>query len=47
MEFSIPQGLVQGAFPFTAYASTIQAVIKEDLTLNGFADDHLLRRPVV
>ena len=44
MEFSIPQGSVQGAFLFIAYASTIQGVIKEDLSLNGFADDHSLRR---
>ena len=45
MEFSIPQGSVQGAFPFIAYASIIQDVIKEYLTLNGFDDDHSLRRP--
>ena len=42
-KFSIPQGSVQGAFLFIAYASTIQDVIKEDLSLNGF--DHSLRRP--
>ena len=40
MEFSIPEGSVQGAFLFIAYTSTIQVVIKEGLTLNGFADDH-------
>ena len=39
MNFSIPQGAVHGGFIFIAYASTIQEVIKEDLTLNGFADD--------
>ena len=37
MDFSVPQGSVQGAFIFIAYASTIQ---KEDLTLGGFVDDH-------
>ena len=45
MEFSIPQGSEQGAFLFIAYVSTMKDVIKEYLTLNGFAEDHLLRRP--
>ena len=36
----MPQGSVQGAFLFIAYASTIQEVMKKDLTLTGFADDH-------
>ena len=40
MNFSMPQGSVQGAFLFIAHASTIQEVVKEDLTLTGFADDH-------
>ena len=40
MNFSMPQGSVQGAFLFIAYASTIQEIVKEDLTLTGFADDH-------
>ena len=39
MNFSIPQESVQGAFLFIAYASTIQ-VMKKDLTLTGFVDDH-------
>ena len=40
INFSIPQGSVQGALLFIAYASTIQEVVKKDLTLTGFADDH-------
>ena len=36
----MPQGSVQGAFLFIAYASTIQEVMKEDLTLTGFVDNH-------
>ena len=36
----MPQGSVQGAFLFIAYASTIQAVVEKDLTLTGFADNH-------
>ena len=39
MNFSMPQGSVQGAFLFIAYASTIQEVMK-DLTLTEFADNH-------
>ena len=42
--FSIPQGSVQGAIIFIAYASTIQEVIKQDLTINGFADDHSIHK---
>ena len=40
LNFSMPQGSVQGAFLFIAYASTIQEVVKKDLTLTGFADNH-------
>ena len=40
MDFSIPQGSVQGAFLCIAYASAIQEVMKKDLTLTGFMDDH-------
>ena len=39
INFSMPQGSVQGAFLFIAYASTIQEVVKKDLTLTRFADD--------
>ena len=40
INFSMPQGSVQGAFLFIAYVSTIQEVVKKDLTLTKFADDH-------
>ena len=43
MQFSIPQGSVHGAFFFIAYSSTLHKVIT-NLTLDGFADDHLLRK---
>ena len=43
MQFSIPQGSVQGAFLFIAYISTFPEVIG-DLTLSSFADDHSLRK---
>ena len=43
MQFSVPQGSVQGAFLFMAYTSTFPEVIK-DLTLGSFANDHSLRK---
>ena len=46
MEFSIWQVSVQCIFLFIAYASAIKDVIKQHLTLNGFADDHSLRQPI-
>ena len=45
LDYSVPQGSIQGAFLFIAYASTLDQVIdSEQLTLNGFADDHSIRR---
>ena len=43
MQFSIPQGSVQGAFLFIAYTSTFPEII-EGLTLSSFTDDHSLRK---
>ena len=43
MQFSIPQGSVQGTFLFIAYTSTLHEVIT-DLTLYNFAYDHSLRK---
>ena len=40
MNFSVPKGSVQGTILFIPYASTIQEVVKKDLTLTGFADHH-------
>ena len=45
MGFSVPQGSVQGAHLFIAYASTIQDIINDNLTLNGFANDHFIGKP--
>ena len=41
--FSVPQGLCNGANIFTCYCSLIE-VVPKDITLNGFTDDHLLRK---
>ena len=43
MQYSVPQGSVQGAFLLIAYTSTFPEVIK-DLTLSSFANDQSLRK---
>ena len=44
LKCSVPQGSIQGAFLFISYASTLDEIVK-DLKLNGFADDHSVRKP--
>ena len=44
MDFSVPQGSTQGAFLFICCASTLDEVVPKSLTLNGFADDHSIRK---
>ena len=45
LDYSVPQGSIQGAFLFVTYASTLEdAVDTTKLELNGFADDHSVRR---
>ena len=41
--YSVPQGSIQGTFLFISYASTLEELVIQ-LTLNGFADDHSVRR---
>ena len=43
LDYSVPQGSIQGTFLFISYASTLDEIVK-DLTLNGFADDHSVRK---
>ena len=44
LDYSVPQGSIQGAFLFIAYASTLDQVIDpSQLELNGFADDHSVK----
>ena len=45
MEFGVPQGSVQGAYLYIAYASAIQDIINDNLALNRFADDHSIWKP--
>ena len=45
LDYLVPQGSVQGAFLFIAYASTLEEIVDcKELTLNGFVDDHSVRR---
>ena len=44
LHFSVPQGLCSGANVFTCYCSSIDQIVPKDITLNGFADDHSLRK---
>ena len=45
LDYSVPQGSIQGAFLFIAYASTLDQIIDStELTLNGFVDDHSVRK---
>ena len=45
INYSIPQGSIQGAFLFNAYASMITEVIPPTLELMGYADNHSIRKP--
>ena len=44
MDFSVPQGSCSSANIFTCYCALIENIIPHDMTINGFADDHSLRR---
>ena len=44
MDFSVPQGSTQGAYLFICYASILNEVVPKSLTLNGFTDDHSIRK---
>ena len=45
IDYSVPQGSIQGAFLFNIYASTITDVIPPTLELMGYADDHSIKKP--
>ena len=45
LDYLVPQGSIQGAFLFVAYASTLEEIVDSTrLELNGFVDDHSVRR---
>ena len=41
---SVPQGSLAGPNLYSAYASTLQEIVPKNVCLNGFADDHSLKR---
>ena len=45
LNYSVPQGNACGANLYTAYCAPIESVIPAGITINGFADDHLIRKP--
>ena len=44
LDCSVPQESLAGPNLYSAYASTLQEVVPDDVGLNGFADDHSLKR---
>ena len=43
LDYSVPQGSILSAFLFISYAYTLDKMVK-DLALNGFANDHSIRK---
>ena len=43
LDYSVPQGSIQGTFLFISYDSTLDEITK-DLTTSGYADDHSIRK---
>ena len=44
LNYSVPQGSASGANLFTAYCAPIESVIPAGITINGFANDHSIRK---
>ena len=44
LNYSVPQGSASGANLFTAYCVSIESVIPDSITINGFADDNSIRK---
>ena len=42
LDFSVPQGSINGPIYFSCYASTIDSAITENLQVIGYADDHCI-----
>ena len=47
LNYSVPQGSVSEANLFTAYCAPTESVIPAGITINGFADDHSIRRSFI
>ena len=44
LDCPVPQGSLAGPNLYLAYTSTLQEIVPEEVCLNGFADDHSLKR---
>ena len=44
LDCSVPQGSLAGLNLYSAYASTLQEIVPDDVGLNGFANNHSLKR---
>ena len=44
MDLCLPQGSTQGAFLFNCYVPTLSKIVPDSLILNGFMDDHSIRK---
>ena len=44
LTFSVPQGSCTGAFIFVSYSSVLKDSCPENISLNGFADDHSIMK---
>ena len=44
LPFGVLQGSYSGANIFTCYSALIDKIVPADITINGFADDHSLRK---
>ena len=44
LKYGVPQGSCSGANNFVAYCAPIEDIVKEPVSINGYADDHSLRR---
>ena len=47
LNYSVPQGSANGANLFMAYCALIESVIPAGITINGFTDDHSIRRSFI
>ena len=43
LTFSVPQGSCVGPWYYLVYASTLQCVVEKPITINGYAEDHILK----
>ena len=47
LNYSVPQGSASGVNLFMEYYAPMESVIPAGITINGFADDHSIRRSFI